>query len=236
MKRYLPFMIIAVVFLLAAGGGAFLLFSKQRALKAEAAKETAKVAANVAAQSVKPGAEPPHIRGSTKASVTLEEFGDFECPPCGLLSPVLEQLEKDYRERLRVTFRDFPMPMHKHAMDAARAAEAAGLQGRFWEMHDMLYHNRFIWPASSDPRDIFNTYAETLKLDLERFKKDFDGPQVTARINADKERATSLGVDRTPVLFINDKKLPVSAFNPAGLREALEAAANPAPATPKPKG
>ena len=236
MKRYLPFIIIVVVFLLAAGGGAFLLFSKQRALKAEAAKETAKVAANVAAQNVKPGAKPPHIRGSTKASVTLEEFGDFECPPCGLLSPVLEQLEKDYGERLRVIFREFPMPMHKHALDAARAAEAAGLQGRFWEMHDMLYHNRYIWPASSDPRANFNTYAETLKLDLARFKKDFKGEQVTARIKADKERATSLGVDRTPVLFINDHQLPVTAFNPKGLHDAVDAAANPAPGVPKPKG
>jgi protein-disulfide isomerase len=231
MKRYFPFIIIVVVFLFAAGGGTLLLFSKQRALKAEvAAKEAARPAIG------KPGAEPPHIRGSTKASVTLEEFGDFECPPCGLLSPVLEQLEKEYGERLRVIFRELPLPTHKHAMDAARAAEAAGLQGRFWEMHDMLYHNRYIWPASSDPRAIFNTYAETLKLDVERFKKDFDGEQVNARIKADKERATSLGVDRTPILFINDHQLPVTAFNPAGLHEAIDAAANPAPAAPKPKG
>jgi protein-disulfide isomerase len=183
----------------------------------------------------KPAAEPPYIRSSTKASVTLEEFGDFECPPCGMLSPVLEQLEKDYGERLRVIFREFPMPMHKHALDAAPAAEAAGLQGRFWEMHDMLYHNRFIWPASSDVRANFNAYAEALKLDLERFKKDFEGEQVNARIKADKERATSLGVDRTPILFVNDHQLPVTSFNPKGLREAIDAAANPAPAAPKPK-
>src|SRR5438552_1895930 len=104
MKRYLPFIIIFVVLLLAAGGGTVLLLSKQRALKAEAAKETAKVATKVAAQTLNPGAEPPHIRGSTKANVTLEEFGDFECTPCGMLSPVLEQLEKDYGDRLRVIF------------------------------------------------------------------------------------------------------------------------------------
>jgi protein-disulfide isomerase len=230
MKRYLPFILIIVDFLLAAGG-TLLPFSKQRALKAEVAtKEAAKPAIG------KPRAEPPHLRGSTKASVTLEEFGDFECPPCGLLSPVLEQLEKEYGERLRVIFRELPLPLHKHAMDAVRAAEAAGLQGRFWEMHDMLYHNRYIWPASSEPRAIFNTYAETLKLDVTRFKKDFEGEQVTARIKADKERATSLGVDRTPVLFINDHQLPVTAFNPPGLHEAIDAAANPAPAAPKPKG
>jgi protein-disulfide isomerase len=231
MKRYLPFIIIFVVLLLAAGGGTLLLFSKQRALKAEiAAKEAAKPAIG------KPGAEPPHIRGSTKASVTLEEFGDFECTPCGMLSPVLEQLEKDYGERLRIIFREFPLAMHKHALEAARAAEAAGLQGRFWEMHDMLYHNRFIWPASSDVRANFNTYAETLKLDVERFKKDFEGQQVNARINADKQRATSLGVDRTPVLFINDHQLPVTAFNPPGLHEAIDAASKAGTVTAKPKG
>src|SRR5437667_11528607 len=151
MKRYLPFIIIALVLLLAAGGGTLLLFSKQRALKAEiAAKEAAGPAIG------KPGAEPPHIRGSTKASVTLEEFGDFECTPCGMLSPVLEQLEKDYGESLRVIFREFPLAMHKHALDAARAAEAADLQGHVCEMHDMLYHNRFIWPASSDLLAHFN--------------------------------------------------------------------------------
>jgi protein-disulfide isomerase len=82
----------------------------------------------------------------------------------------------------------------------------------------------------------FNTYAETLKLNLERFKKDFDGEQVTARINADKERATSIGVDRTPVLFVNDKQIPVNAFNPAGLREAIDAASKAGAIIAKPKG
>ena len=100
----------------------------------------------------------------------------------------------------------------------------------------MLYHNRFIWPASSDVRANFNTYAETLKLDLERFKKDFEGEQVNARIKADKERATSLGVDRTPVLFINDHQLPVTAFNPPGLHEAIDTASTAGTLTAKPKG
>jgi len=231
MKRYLPFIIIAVVFLLAAGGGTFLLFSKQRALKTEvAAKEAARPAIG------KSGAEPPHIRGLTNASVTLEEFGDFECTPCGMLSPVLEQLEKDYGERLLVIFREFPLAMHKHALEAARAAEAAGLQGRFWEMHDMLYHNRFIWPTAPDVPAVFIDYAKTLKLDVERFKKDFESEQVNARINADKQRATSLGVDRTPILFINDHQVPVTAFNPPGLHEAIDAASNAGTLAAKPKG
>jgi protein-disulfide isomerase len=231
MKRYLPVLIIVVAFSLAAGGGIFLFLSKQRTLKAEAEAARPTLESTVG----KPGARPPHIRGAITATITLEEFGDFECPPCGMLSPVLEQLEKDYGERLRVIFREFPMPMHKHGLDAARAAEAAGLQGKFWEMHDMLYHNRFSWPGAADVVGLFADYAKTLKLDPERFKNDFAGPQVSARIAADKERASSLGVDRTPTLFIDDRQLPVSNFNPAGLHAAIDAAANRTLTGPKPK-
>ena len=156
--------------------------------------------------------------------------------PCGNFSPVLEQLENDYELQLRVIFREFPMPMHKHAIDAARAAEAAGLQGQFWEMHDMLYDNRFSWPGSADVRAVFADYANTLKLDVARFKQDLDGSQVDGRIKADKDRATSLGVDRTPTLFINDRQLPVTSFNPKGLRDTIDAGAKSATATSKPKG
>jgi protein-disulfide isomerase len=205
--------------------------SKQRSLKAEAEAAEQALKSKIG----KPGAEPPHVRGAKNPKATLEEFGDFECPPCGMLSPVLEQLEKDYAQQLRVIFREFPMAMHKHALDAAQAAEAAGLQGHFWEMHDMLYHNRFSWPGGADVRGVFADYAKTLKLDVDRFKKDLDGPQVEARIKADKERATSLGVDRTPTLFINDRQLPVTAFNPKGLHDAIDALAHPSPAVTTPK-
>jgi protein-disulfide isomerase len=231
MKRYWPLIIIVIVFSLAVAGGTLLFRSKQRAFKreAEAAEQALK------SKIGKPGAEPPHLRGAKNPKATLEEFGDFECPPCGNLSPVLEQLEKDYAQQLRVVFREFPMPMHKHALDAARAAEAAGLQGHFWEMHDMLYHNRFTWPGAADVRVVFADYAKTLKLDVDRFKKDLDGSQVDARIKADKERAASLGVDRTPTLFINDRQVPVTAFNPKGLHETIDGLANPTPTPARPK-
>src|SRR2546428_551387 len=157
MKRYLPFVIIGVVFLLAVASGALLFYFKREAMKAAAAKSVSSKPGALPPQS--PGALPPHVRGSMKARVTLEEFGDFECPPCGNLSSTLEKIEEDYAARLRVVFRECPLAMHKHALDAARAAEAAGLQGHFWEMHDLLYHNRFIWPRAADVRAAFNDYA-----------------------------------------------------------------------------
>jgi protein-disulfide isomerase len=125
MKRSLPFLIIIFVLLAAIGGGALLYRVKQQriaAVQVAAATNAAK-----APPSVQLGADPPHIRGPTHAPVTLEEFGDFECRLCGDLSPILEKIEQDYGTRLRVIFRQFPLAMHKHALDATRASEAGGL-------------------------------------------------------------------------------------------------------------
>ena len=90
------------------------------------------------------------MRGPAKAPVALEEFGDFECLPCSQLWPILKQAQADYGERLSITFREYPLTKHTRAPDAARAAEAAGVQGRFWEMHDALYENRLIWLKAAD--------------------------------------------------------------------------------------
>jgi protein-disulfide isomerase len=224
MKRSLPFLIIIFVLLAAIGGGALLYRVKQQriaAVQVAAATNAAK-----APPSVQLGADPPHIRGPTHAPVTLEEFGDFECRPCGDLSPILEKIEQDYGTRLRVIFRQFPLAMHRHALEAARASEAAGLQGQFWEMHDLLYRDRFIWPRAADVRTAFNDYAKKLNLVVERFKKDMDSEQVKARIVSDQQRGASLGVDRTPVLFINHRRVAETSLNPPGLHAALDGALN----------
>ena len=222
MKRYLPFALIISVLLLAVGGGAQLYNVKQHRILA--AKVAAAAAAAKASSSAKLGANPPHVRGPATAAVTLEEFGDFECRPCGDLSPILERIEQDYGADLRVIFRQFPLRSHRHALDAARASEAAGLQGHFWEMHDLLYHERFSWPAAPDVRKVFSDYAKSLGLNVERFQNDLDGEEVKARIVADQRRAASLGVDRTPVLFINKRELAVNSLNPPGLHAAIDAA------------
>ena len=165
-----------------------------------------------------------HIRGEPGAPVVLEEFGDFECLPCSKLFPALLTLEQEFGQRLVVVFRQHPLKMHKYALDAARAAEAAGLQGKFWEMHDTLYRNRATWVPAPYVRPYLTEYATTLQLDVDRFKADLDGKQVADRIVADQERGDSLGIDRTPVVFVNGERVPVPDLTETGLRGAIEKA------------
>lgn len=172
----------------------------------------------------RPGAEPLHIRGDPVAPVVLEEFGDFECLPCSIVWPVLEKLENDYGNRLVVVFRQHPLKKHRYALDAARAAEAAGLQGKFWEMHDTLYRNRATWVPADYVGPHLNNYATELGLDLDRFKTDMDGEAVAKRIAADQDRGESLNVDRTPVLFINGEQIASTARDEKGLRAAIDKA------------
>jgi len=164
------------------------------------------------------------MRGLASAPVALEEFGDFECLPCFLLWPVLKNVEHDYGERLSVTFRQHPLPQHHHAREAALAAEAAGLQGRFWEMHDWLYQNRSVWVRALDVRPFFTSYASYLGLDVERFKKDMDGTEGAKRIADDEERGSAFKIDRTPVIFINGQLMPFSSSPEEDLRNGIDAA------------
>ncbi len=211
MRRYLPFFLIAAVFVLAVGLGLVLFhYRAQPPPKAVVYG--------------RPGAEPAHVRGNLQAPVQLEEFGDFECLPCSQTWPVLEKLEHDYGNRLVVLFRQHPLKKHRYALEAARAAEAAGLQGKFWEMHDTLYRNRDTWVSADYVRPYLNGYATDLGLDVDRFKADMDGAEVTRRIAADQERGESLSIDRTPVLFINGKLIASTARDEKSLRAVIDKA------------
>jgi protein-disulfide isomerase len=231
MRRYLPFVIVAVVLLITAAGALFLYRAKSGPPLKFATGQ--------------PGAEPAHIRGGAKARVTLEEFGDFQCPPCGFLAATLLKVEHDYADSVRVVFRQFPLSMHQHAMTAACAAEAAGLQGKFWEMHDMLFQNSPSWgkpPAprpSTSPSDgtvipppdtgaevraTFEGYAAKIGLDVERFRKDVNSEVVKERIKLDQARASSIGVDRTPFLFLEGVQVPFAQMGEKELRSVIDAA------------
>ena len=219
MKRYLPFVIIAAVALVAVGAGAALYQSKQKRLAAATAVNVNDPAG------AKPGAKPAHVRGSTKATLTIEEYADFQCPPCAGISTVIKELEKKNGERLRVVFRHYPLASHANAVPAALAAEAAGLQGKFWEMHDQLFKNQNGWAKADNAVALFTDYASAIGLDAERFKKDMADEKLRARVNADRERATSLGVSRTPSIFINGKAIPAESFSLPGLQTAIDSAA-----------
>ena len=165
------------------------------------------------------------MRGGANAAVTIEEFGDFECPPCGILHPELIKLEREYGDRLRVIFREFPLTqMHKYAYDAARAAEAAGMQNKFWEMHDLLYEKKEEWSLAPDPRAMFVEYAKVLGMDGERFSRDMLGDLAALRVGLDMRRGKSLGVTGTPTLFINGRRMDPSEMTPDGLRAAVNKA------------
>ncbi|MGE5208975.1 MAG: DsbA family protein [Alphaproteobacteria bacterium] len=215
MKRYLPFVIVVGVALVTFGSGTILYRAKLPQVK------------NIPeGQSIPPGtaADSAHIRGNPDAPVTLEEFGDFQCPPCGQFAAFVHELLKEYDSRLRVVFRNFPLPAHKHAQEAAQAAEAAGLQGKFWEMYDTLYREQALWSEASNARGLFESYAGAIGLDVDQFKKDMDSDKVRERIDSDHALAESLGVKVTPTLFINNRAIEPYEKNPEGVRAAINEA------------
>jgi protein-disulfide isomerase len=215
MKRYLPFVIVVAVGLMTVAGGTMLYRAKR-----VAASPMAKLLKGLERRGDRVG----HILGKADAPVALEEFGDFECPPCGHLSDPINQLERDYRGQLCVIFHNFPLPNHKHAKDAAQAAEAAAIQGKFWQMHDVLYREQAVWSKAEIVFGLFKSYAGTIGLDVAQFEKDFASEEVKKRIAADQQQAAVLGVTTTPTIFVNDQPVPISQLNPGGLRAAVEAA------------
>jgi protein-disulfide isomerase len=215
MKRYLPFVIVAGVALVALGSGAMLYRAKRPQLR--------RIPENKAlSETTDTGSL--HIRGNPNAPVTLEEFGDFQCPPCGSFATFGEELLKEYDSRLRLVFRNFPLPAHAHAREAALAAEAAGLQGRFWEMHDMLYREQVFWSYVPNARELFESYAGKIGVNLDQFRKDIDSEKVRERIDSDHARGDSLGVKLTPTLFINNEPVEAKDKTPEGVRAAINAA------------
>jgi protein-disulfide isomerase len=216
MRRYLPYVIVAFVALATFGSG-FVLYRARRAALPPGAKSGP--------------ASGIHVRGKADALVTIEEFGDFQCPPCSMMSRVLEKAEEEYRGRVRMIFHHFPLPIHAHAREAAIVAEAAGMQGHFWEMHDLLYREQAAWANGIDTPSLFDSYAGKVGLDMERFKKDLRDPAVAARVEGDHKLGESRGVTSTPTLFVNTVLLPAPELNPAGLHKAIEAAL---PEKPKP--
>jgi protein-disulfide isomerase len=215
MKRYLPFVIVVVVALAALGSGAMLYRVKRPQLQPIPASNS--VAAKTDAESM-------HIRGNPEAPVTLEEFGDFQCPPCASFAAFGEELLKEYDSRLRIVFRNFPLEAHEHAREAALAGEAAGMQDRFWEMHDVLYREQAVWSKAPNARELFESYAGTIGLNLDQFRKDMDSEKVRERVDSDHARGDSLGIKVTPTMFINDQPVGPQDKNPAGVRAAINAA------------
>ena len=156
-----------------------------------------------------------HAQGSAKAPVTLVEYGDYECPYCGQAYPIVKALQKRLGDQVRLVFRNFPLgEMHPHAEHAAEAAEAAGAQGKFWEMHDLLYENQ----DALDDGDLAQ-YATALGLDVPRFIREMSEHSHAARVREDFRSGVRSGVNGTPTFFING----VRHDGPFDLRSLLAA-------------
>ena len=152
------------------------------------------------------------------APITLVEFSDFQCPYCSAAREPLERLLREHEGKLKLVFKHFPLTMHPRAVQAARAAEAAKLQGRFWEMHDLLFENQH----NLEDADL-ERYAKMLGLDEERFKADIASEAVQAKVDADRAEGERLGVEGTPTLYVNGRHFqePLKTLD-AYLAEELE--------------
>ena len=161
-----------------------------------------------------------HRSGHDDAPVTLVEYGDFECPSCGAAYPSVEEVRKEMGPRMRFVFRHFPLTqMHPHAMHAAEAAEAAGAQGKFWQMHGMLFEHQNALKDADLVR-----YAKALHLDVERFNRELASEAHVGRIREHVTSGIRSGVNGTPTFFINGKRYDGS-WDAADLLAAVEAAA-----------
>jgi protein-disulfide isomerase len=152
------------------------------------------------------GAQPTtHIQGDNAKSVTFMEYGDYECPICEAYYLPVKQAVAPLLPDIHFQFRNLPLSaIHQNAFAGARAAEAAGLQGKYWEMHDKLYENQSQWASLSTPQDSFNQYAKELGLNVDQFKKDYISSKVNDTINADLAEFNKTGQDKaTPTFFIN---------------------------------
>lgn len=170
---------------------------------------------NIDANKVQPASEATgniadHVFGKPDSKVVLVEYGDFQCPGCGGMHPTVKSVTEKYEEQMTFVFRNFPLTqIHPNALVAAAAAESAGLQGKYWEMHDTLFSNQDAWKSVSvkERIGVFEKYAQQLGLNVETFKNDIGSEKVTKKINYDLAIGKKINVTSTPTFVLNGKTL-----------------------------
>ena len=232
MQKSLPFIIIIAVLVIALGAGLFL-WKRSGATTSNtdstfATTVTGTGTAPTGSSSTQAQPQPADTVGATKpdvkvsSPVVLEEYGDYQCPPCGQLYPELKEIEKEYGNQVQIVFHHFPlMKIHKNALMAAHAAEAAHNQNKFWEMHDRLYRNQKEWSELDDPRPVFIDYAKQLGLKIDQFTNDLNSNMIDQRISADIQRGSAIGVTGTPTVFLDSRLVNYQATNLEGLRRGI---------------
>ena len=165
------------------------------------------------AQNHELGAEPAWTIGPANARVVLEVFNDYQCPPCGAFNPELNRVLAAFPRDVRVIYRNFPLRIHPFALPAARATEAAGRQGNFLQMKELLLTRQAEWTVSAHPDRLFRRYARWLKLNRTKFRRDLASQAVNERITADQKHGDVLGVTGTPTVFMNGRQLQFADTN-----------------------
>lgn len=152
------------------------------------------------------------VKGNAESTVTLVKYSDFQCPACASFLPAIDEVMALYGDNLRFEYKHFPLPIHRNAVDAAVAAEAAGQQGKFFEFHDALFANQQEWGVSPNPRALFLTYAEALELDMDTFRRHLNAPVLRDRVQTQFTEARDLGLTGTPTFFLNGERMQINTF------------------------
>lgn len=230
----LPLLIIGAVFIVVAIGGWWFYTSSKATTTApktntntnpnKAAEDAAK--AKALYDSAPPGAQPPNMLGASTLPVTVEEFADFQCPTCAAVHTKMKEINSLYSGRIKFIYRSYPLvQIHKNAYTAASAAEAAGVQGKFWDMQNQLFTNQSEWSNLNDTevRKKFEEYAQKIGLEIPKFQTDMLSMQTKKRIDDDLARGTALKINGTPSVYINGQLLPFEKLDVGQMRQIIDA-------------
>lgn len=226
-----PLALIALVFVVVVLAGIWFYNTSNRPATTSSTPAAGNTA-NAARQSVVPANAPPgapigvNMIGSPNAAVTVEEFADYQCGGCAGVHPVMKELQGAYagNKNFRFIYRHLPLaiPAHDKSFDASVATEAAGMQGKFWQMQDQLFRNQNAWTQNPNFRDIWAGYASAIGLDVERWKSDMAGIATKGRVEADMARARALNITSTPTVLVNGKPIPMPELTIASLRRIVD--------------
>lgn len=170
------------------------------------------------------GATPANFKGAANSPVVIEEFADFQCPTCAVVHPKMNEISAKYGNRVKFIYRHFPITqIHPNAYGAAVAAEAAGLQGKFWQMQDLLFRNQTQWSNAQNASELFKEYAGRIGLNVEQFENDLRGVQAKQRVDFDIERARALNINSTPTVLVNGAPVPFQQMEVDGMSRIIEA-------------
>jgi len=228
-KSNAPMFIIGAVLLVALAGGFWFYTSSSSGPKPGNTNTNSKDATPNKALTIPPnappGAQPANESGSPNARVTLEEFADFQCGSCAAENPTMNEIKSLYGSRIRFIFRNYPLRIaaHDKSYDAAIAAEAAGAQGKFWDMQNLLFKNQQDWTKAPTFRDIWKGYAQTIGLNIPKWEADINGIAAKGRVNQDMERGNAININSTPTLFINGTAVPFERMTVDGIKAIIDA-------------